>query len=161
VLVQELFERAKTRVLIAGFRFDHGAELFKPLHERMRRGLSTVFFVDIEGDNKPFGDGRAFAARAIDRFVAENWPFGPPLPVIYYDPQSAVAGPPWVSLHAKCIVIDEAVSLVTSANFTERGQTRNIEIGVCIEDREFAERLAAQWQALIARGLVERSREST
>jgi phosphatidylserine/phosphatidylglycerophosphate/cardiolipin synthase-like enzyme len=156
VLVQELFERATTSVLIAGFRFDHGATLFKPLHERMQSGLTTEFFVDIKGENKPAYDGRAYAERAIDRFVAQNWPFGPPLPAIYYDPQSAVAGPPWVSLHAKCIVIDDAVSLVTSANFTERGQNRNIEVGVCIEDREFGERLGAQWRALIARGLVVR-----
>jgi hypothetical protein len=149
-------ERAKTSVLIAGFRFDHGATLFRPLHERMQHGLTTVFFVDIEGEAKPTHDGRAFAERAIDRFVAKNWPFGPPHPAIYYDPHSAVAGPPWVSLHAKCIVIDDEVSLVTSANFTERGQTRNIEVGVCIEDREFAERLGAQWRALIARCLVAR-----
>lgn len=156
VLVQELFERARVSVLVAGFRFDHGETLFKPLHERMQRGLTSTFFVDIEGEGKPAYDGRAYAERAIDRFVALNWPFGPPFPAIYYDPQSSVAGPPWVSLHAKCIVIDDVLSLVTSANFTDRGQRRNIEVGVCIEDNTFAERLASQWHTLIARGLVAR-----
>jgi hypothetical protein len=122
VLGQELFESACVNVLAAGFRFDHGATLFKPLHQKMQRGLTSTFLVDIEGDNKPIHDQRAYAERAIDRFIPHNWPFGPPLPAIYYDPQSAAAGPPWVSLHAKCIVIEEVTLLVTSANFTDRGQ---------------------------------------
>jgi phosphatidylserine/phosphatidylglycerophosphate/cardiolipin synthase-like enzyme len=67
-----------------------------------------------------------------------------------------VRGPPWASLHAKCIVVDEERTLITSANFTERGQTRNIEAGVLIEDRGFAEELGAQWRQLIAARLVHR-----
>jgi phosphatidylserine/phosphatidylglycerophosphate/cardiolipin synthase-like enzyme len=57
-------------------------------------------------------------------------------------------------MHAKCIVIDDAWAFVTSANFTDRGHTRNLEVGVCIEDRAFSSQLAAQWRGLIARGLV-------
>lgn len=63
-------------------------------------------------------------------------------------------GPPWASLHAKCIVIDNARTLVTSANFTNRGHTRNIEAGVLIEDKAFAEELAAQWRLLVVAELV-------
>lgn len=77
-------------------------------------------------------------------------------PNIYYDPRSAMPGPPWVSLHAKCVVIDERWTFITSANFTDRGQTRNLEVRVCIEDQAFAGQLAAQWHALVGRRLVER-----
>jgi len=59
--------------------------------------------------------------------------------------------------HAKCIVVDDREALVTSANFTDRGQTRNIEVGVLIEDSRFASRLAGQWRGLVETGLVEKT----
>jgi hypothetical protein len=155
VVVRRLFERATASVIIGGFRFDQGEHLFRPLHERMRDGLHVAMFVDIEGHADTPSAGRAFAENAIDRLISENWPFGPPYPLIYYDPRSAIAGPPWVSLHAKCIVVDDRVAFITSANFTERGQTRNLEAGVCIEDRDFAEQLGAQWRTLVTQNLVE------
>lgn len=82
------------------------------------------------------------------------WTFGLPKPEVFYDPRTARRGPPWASLHAKCIVVDDERALVTSANFTDRGQTRNIEAGVLIEDRGFAAELAAQWRQLVVWGLV-------
>jgi phosphatidylserine/phosphatidylglycerophosphate/cardiolipin synthase-like enzyme len=156
IVIRQLFERAAQSVIIAGFRFDQGESIFRPLHERMQHGLDAAMFVDIEGHADTPSGAKAYAERAIDQLIADNWPFGPPFPTIYYDPRSAIAGPPWVSLHAKCIVVDDTFAFITSANFTERGQHRNIEAGVCIEDPDFAERLAAQWRALVARGLVER-----
>jgi phosphatidylserine/phosphatidylglycerophosphate/cardiolipin synthase-like enzyme len=43
---------------------------------------------------------------------------------------------------------------VTSANFTDRGQTRNIEMGVLVDDPGLASRLVHQWRGLIESGLV-------
>jgi len=43
---------------------------------------------------------------------------------------------------------------VTSANFTDRGQTRNIEMGVLVDDPGLANRLVHQWRGLIEPGLV-------
>jgi phosphatidylserine/phosphatidylglycerophosphate/cardiolipin synthase-like enzyme len=154
IVVRQLFESATHSVIIGGFRFDQGEVLFRPLHEKMRQGLTTSIFVDIEGHVASAADVDAFATRYITEFVRRNWPFGMPYPAVYYDPQSVVVGPPWVSLHAKCVVIDDARAFITSANFTDRGQTRNLEAGVLIEDRSFAEKLAGQWRALISRGLV-------
>ena len=48
------------------------------------------------------------------------------------------------SLHPKCVVIDEGKALVTSANFTEAAQIRNIEAGVFIRDPGFACSLVRQ-----------------
>jgi phosphatidylserine/phosphatidylglycerophosphate/cardiolipin synthase-like enzyme len=81
------------------------------------------------------------------------WPFGDPKPVVYFDPRTAEERSP-VSLHAKCVVIDHEYALVTSANFTDRGQTRNIEAGVAIEDRAFAASLERQWSSLVEAGVV-------
>lgn len=62
---------------------------------------------------------------------------------VFYDPRQT-AEREFVSLHAKCVVVDEHEVLLTSANFTNRGQTRNIELGVRIEDPGFATAVAAQ-----------------
>ena len=50
------------------------------------------------------------------------------------------------SLHAKCIVVDDRRALVTSANFTSRGQERNVEVGVLVESEKFARELVHQWR---------------
>jgi phosphatidylserine/phosphatidylglycerophosphate/cardiolipin synthase-like enzyme len=79
------------------------------------------------------------------------------LPELYYDPRSldqeAVKRS---SLHAKCIVVDRQVALVTSANFTEAAQTRNIEVGALIRWERFAVKLAEHFETLAEAGLLRR-----
>lgn len=157
IVMRQLFARAERSVIVGGFRFDAGADLFAPLHEAMAsRGVTATFFLDIEDHAATAAAGPAYARKRIEEFFRKNWPFGDPRPDVYYDPRTAVPGPPWVSLHAKCVVVDERWCLVTSANFTDRAQTRNIELGVLIEDDGFARRVAAQWRALVAAGHVVR-----
>lgn len=157
VVMRQLFGRAERSVIVGGFRFDAGADLFAPLYEAMvERHVAATFFLDIEGHAPTASGGPAHARMRIEAFVRKNWPFGDPKPDIYYDPRTAVPGPPWVSLHAKCVVVDERWCLVTSANFTDRAQTRNIELGVLIEDAGFARGVAAQWRALIGSGHLAR-----
>lgn len=155
VVVRQLFARARRTVYIGGFRFDAGADLFAPLHRAMvDEGVKATVFLDIEGEAATVAGGAAHAKRRIAEFYAKNWPFDGPRPDVYYDPRTAVPGPPWISLHAKCVVVDERWSLVTSANFTDRGQTRNIELGVLIEDPRFAEQIVTHWRALLAAGYL-------
>src|SRR5690606_37988214 len=155
VVVRQLFARARRSVLIGGFRFDAGADLFAPLHEAMvDHGVKATVFLDIEGVADTVAGGPAYAAKRIAEVYAKNWPFDGPRPEGYYDPRTAVPGPPWVSLHAKCVVVDERWSFVTSANFTDRGQTRNIELGVLIEDPAFAEQIVTHWRALMNTGYL-------
>jgi len=159
VVVRQLFAQARDSVLIGGFRFDAGADLFEPLRQVMAdHGVTATIFLDVEGVAKTVAGGPAYAAKRVAEFYTKNWPFDGPRPEVYYDPRTAVPGPPWVSLHAKYVVVDERWSLVTSANFTDRGQSRNIEAGVLIDDEHFARRLATQWRGLIANGVVQRYR---
>jgi phosphatidylserine/phosphatidylglycerophosphate/cardiolipin synthase-like enzyme len=44
--------------------------------------------------------------------------------------------------------VDRRVAFVTSANFTEAAQTRNIEAGALVRDDGFARRLAEHFEAL-------------
>ncbi len=151
VVVRELFARAEKTVLIGGFRFDHGQEILAPLHQAMaERGVDVEIFrrhsEEPSRGRIPTGSRR----RRSNGFYARNWPFGPPRPDLCYDPETVVPGAP-TSLHAKCLVVDTRVALVSSANFTERGLTRNLEAGV-IEDTTFARRLSEQWLALVDTG---------
>lgn len=45
-------------------------------------------------------------------------------------------------------------AFVSSANFTERAQERNIEVGVLVGAPSFASFLAGQWLGLIDAGLA-------
>jgi len=58
------------------------------------------------------------------------------------------------SLHAKCVVVDNAISFVSSANFTEAAQERNIEVGLLIRSAPLAARLERHFTALISQGLL-------
>lgn len=127
VVLADLFGKATSSVLLAGFVFDHGAELLGPLHEAMKRGVACRLFAD---------------ADAAGDFVRDNWPFGPPFPEVYgFKPEEGV----FASLHAKCVVVDGRWVFVTSANFTARGQTRNVEVGVVLDDAKLATVLEAQF----------------
>jgi phosphatidylserine/phosphatidylglycerophosphate/cardiolipin synthase-like enzyme len=52
--------------------------------------------------------------------------------------------------------VDKRVAFVTSANFTEAAQTRNIEVGALIRCERFAARLAEHFDALADAGLLAR-----
>ena len=156
MIVRELFVSARRSVIVGGYAFDK-PEILEPLHRRMaEHSVTAQLFMDISGNAPSVQTADEFATTAIDNFFRDVWTFGSPKPDVYYDPRTAVRGPPWASLHAKCIVVDDERTLITSANFTDRGQTRNIEAGVLIEDRGFAEELGAQWRQLIAAKLVHR-----
>lgn len=157
LVVSRLFASARQSVIVGGYAFDTPS-ILKPLHEAMtRHGVRATFFVDIESGARP-EDVEVHATAAIDRFFREVWTFGLPKPDVYYDPRTAIRGDvpgyAWATLHAKCIVVDDERAFITSANFTDRGQTRNIEAGVLIEDTAFSEELAGHWRQLIAEGLV-------
>lgn len=149
----ELFERAKQRVIVAGYVFSHGKAILQPLHAALLRGVEARFFLDLPGTASSEEAIPSFAAGCVAHFVERNWPFGPPYPDFFYDPRTARPGPE-VLLHAKCAVVDGRYALVTSANFTGAGQTRHIEVGVLIDDVQFAGRLEGHFNALVGQGAL-------
>jgi len=70
---------------------------------------------------------------------------------------SGQATPIRSSLHAKCVVVDNEYVFVSSANFTEAGQERNIEVGLNIRKPWLAERLTLHFKRLHEYGLAERA----
>ena len=80
------------------------------------------------------------------------------LPEVYYDPRSVADDKPVrSSLHAKCVVVDAEQVFVSSANFTEAGQERNIEVGLNIRSPWLAKQLIRHFKLLHENGLAERA----
>src|SRR4030081_2346559 len=103
---------------------------------------AVLMFLNIK---RPFGetstDSELIAAFAY-RFRTEHWPTDRILPEIYFDPRSlALDAKRKAVLHAKCVVIDEQTAFVSSANFTEAAQERNIEVGLLVRSEIVAERI--------------------
>lgn len=150
VIVRELLGRAQREVIIGGCYFTAGRQILQPLHTAMReRGVRVRFCMDVGDKHRVDPVPLANAQRCAVAFVRDNWPFGEPVPEFYFDPRTAKPSD-MTKLHAKCIVVDDRWSLVTSANFTYLGQRRNIEAGVLIDDAAFSTKLAQQWRNLIA-----------
>lgn len=158
VVVRELFASACEHVLVAGYAVYQGKEVFRVLAERMEAlpSLQVDFFLDVQRGHKETTITEDIIRRFMHRFTTNEWP-GLRFPDIYYDPRALEKDRnKKACLHAKCIVIDRAVAFVSSANFTEAAQNRNIEVGALIRSRPFAERLVSQFQSLVAANLLDR-----
>jgi phosphatidylserine/phosphatidylglycerophosphate/cardiolipin synthase-like enzyme len=158
VVVRELFASATRSVLIAGFAVHHGREIFKQLAIRMteRPQLDVRMFLNVARALRDTTITEQLIGRFVQEFRRQHWP-GTRYPVIYYDPRAlGIDEKKRASLHAKCIVVDSAISLVISANFTEAAQQRNIEVGALVTDEQFSKALVEQFDAMIRAGVVHR-----
>jgi PLD-like domain len=158
VVVRQLFENARGQVLIAGYAVHQGREVFAGLARRMDElpGLVVRMFLDVP---RRFGDvtpERELLAQFAAHFRKHEWPKGR-LPELYHDPRSlALDAEKRSSLHAKCVVVDRESAFISSANFTEAAQIRNIEAGVLIRSPLFSSQLSDHFERLVERGLLVR-----
>jgi phosphatidylserine/phosphatidylglycerophosphate/cardiolipin synthase-like enzyme len=156
VVVDELFASARTSVLVSGYAVYQGKRVFQRLAENMASNpnLRVRLFLNVK---REFHDARSDAEllrEFAESFRAEQWPDSR-LPEVFYDPRalSREVGPR-SCLHAKCVVIDRERAFVTSANFTEAAQERNIEAGILLSSRQVAESLESQFDRLREKGLL-------
>lgn len=162
VVVRQLFREAEYSLLIASYAVDRGKKaesLFGDLAERMdyEPELEVRCCLNVHRDGRKDERSEAVVLREFaDRFRDEIWP-GECLPQVFHDPRSlAIGGKARACLHAKCVIADDDRALISSANFTEAAQARNIEAGVLIADPPLARALKAQFDTLIDRGLLKR-----
>jgi phosphatidylserine/phosphatidylglycerophosphate/cardiolipin synthase-like enzyme len=156
VVVREMFASARASVLVAGYAVYQGREVFRTLAERMQEcpDLHVRLVLDVHRQHADSCSGAEIVARFARRFRENDWPW-PLLPEVFFDPRSLeVEATRRSSMHAKCVVIDRQTAFVSSANFTEAAQQRNIEAGVLIRSEPFAIRLGQQFEALVTAGLL-------
>ena len=162
VIVQELFRAASHSVLITTYALDGGSKaeaLFGELGQKMdaNPALAVRLVANVQRPHHNQDSDAHLLRQFVRRLRDEVWP-GQRLPEVFYDPRSlAVDAVKKVAMHAKCIVVDSRRTLLTSANFTEAAQDRNIEAGVVVEDRQFAERVERQFALLVERGKLVRA----
>lgn len=155
VVVADLLDSARESVLISSFAVYEARDIFASLAAKMdsHPQLRVRMFLNVA---RPHGSDTKEAEllrRFLDVFRKRDWP-GQRLPEIFYDPRALDDTPgPRASLHAKCIVVDGERALVTSANFTEAAQQRNVEVGVLVEDGGFARTLRRHFEALVETGV--------
>lgn len=144
VVVSELFRRACTSVLVAGYAVYQGKRVFYALAERMKEkpDLDVRMFLDIRRSSGDTSTPEEVVRRFLYQFRTSEWPTEAPVPKIFYDPRAlALDRTERAALHAKCIVVDDSDVFVSSANFTEAAQERNIEVGLLLHSSQVANRL--------------------
>lgn len=146
-VLEDLFSKAERHVLISTFVIYNGKGVFAPLARRMaeRPGLEVELYVNLPGQT---ANEKADVAAYREAFIRENWPEKSRTPVLYYDPETHKGNATRTSLHAKCVVVDGRWAFITSANFTEAAQERNIEAGVLLDHPKLAETLVGRFRAL-------------
>jgi hypothetical protein len=154
-VVAGMFRDAEHEVIVSVFALDVAKDpahaLFAPLHAAMSaRSIQASIFFDVERCADAAHVSRTDASSGAP-FLKLYWPFGPPFPDLYFDPRALEAGPP-SSMHAKVVVADRRFVLVGSANLTDRGQTRNVELGVRLDDPSLGQRIAEQWMGSVTSG---------
>ena len=152
VVVSDLFRNAHRSVLVAGYAIYQGQKIFQSLAERMeqRADLQVRMFLDVPRAREDTSSSSAHFARFVHTFKTSQWPKAAPTPSVYCCQEiiGSQVGKPG-SLHAKCIVVDNEQVLVSSANFTEAGQNRNIEVGLLVRSAVLSERLSRFFEALV------------
>ena len=149
-VMQTLIEGCEREVILVGYAVHNGRQLFERLARKMEEcpGLKVWFCLHV---GRRYGDtslASEIVRRFASEFVTQHWPWSL-RPSVYFDPRSLgdVTGGR-TSLHAKCLIVDRCRALITSANFTEAAQRRNIEAGIVVTYVPFVERIATYFEGL-------------
>ena len=123
--ITDLLLKAQTSITIVGYAMTsdkHVKEVFSILQKNPRINKIVIKFIfDKAGKKKVHGKKQP----SVKKIIRDNWNSDITFPKIYtyVDGQKS-------SLHAKILIIDSKEILITSANMTGRGMTRNLEMGI-------------------------------
>ena len=121
---QRLIGDARMSVVCSSYNFGPGSQMWTALRDAScRPGVTVIVYVD--------------AAHGSPEAVAVHLPRA----TVYRT--AARPGAPLVH-HAKFIVIDRALTLLTSANFSYNAENTNIELGLLVHDTALAESIESQ-----------------
>jgi len=154
--MRRLIDEAEAEVLLVGYALHNVRDLFERLAKRLAAApaFRVVLCFDVGRPRNDTSLDSEIVRRFAHDFRKRHWPWQA-LPQLFYDPRALdLDAKKRATLHAKCIVTDRSRALITSANFTEAAQRRNIEAGVLVCDPAIAERLVGYFEALMANGLL-------
>ena len=144
-VLNEIIDKSTQDLFIVSFAAYKVEEVRKALRKAAERGVKVRLLLETEEDSSG-----ALKHDAADAFkglkdVVSFWVW----PKKKRPPSGA-------SMHAKAVIADKRIALVTSANLTGRALERNMELGLLIQNGPVPARLAEHFDWLIANGeLVE------
>lgn len=109
----------------------------------MERGIVVDVYLNLSQSKSKTRVGQEVIDDEMHAFLES---FGSPRPNLFYDDRFTTTED-YFSLHAKCLVIDEQTCFIGSANFTERGSDRNIEVGLVVNDSNVAKSILCEFRA--------------
>ena len=113
-VLREMLRPPVEEVILLGYEITD-RDIMRALAKAAQNGASVIMICDRE---------RGAADNTLD-----DWPSSVPVPRVFVDKRRD-DGAPYAKMHAKCLLVDSADLLVTSANFTFHGLHGNIEIGL-------------------------------
>jgi phosphatidylserine/phosphatidylglycerophosphate/cardiolipin synthase-like enzyme len=118
--VRRLIDDARMSVVCSSFNFTPNSQMWQALRTAsFRAGVSVTVYLDAHA-----GSAAAVAAHL-------------PKATVFRTLVLDGAAKPLVS-HAKFIVVDRALTLLTSANFSYNAENSNVELGLLVHDTELA-----------------------
>lgn len=152
---EELLSSARRSVWACSYAFFDGPRAFEALAKHMdqRPEIQVRLLLNIQRKWGDKTEADRLVRKFADHFWTKDWP-GAARPSVFYDPRALELDGPGGVLHAKAIVVDDQVAFVTSANLTEAGWDRNIELGLLVRDAALATSIAVHFRTLIERGLL-------
>ncbi|MCW1924256.1 DISARM system phospholipase D-like protein DrmC [Luteolibacter arcticus] len=154
----EIVQHAKRELMLATFALYQGDQILAPIHEAMERnhGLEVTLILNIP---RRYGDttlSEEIIASFRNEFFGKHWPW-PERPKVYFSPASLhLTVAERSSMHGKFLIADEERCFITSANFTEAAQRRNIEVGVELSGSLEPTKLSGYFKSLIREGKLTR-----
>jgi phosphatidylserine/phosphatidylglycerophosphate/cardiolipin synthase-like enzyme len=146
-VLYDLISTAKHRIMLVTFAAHRVRHLCAHLTQAVERGVELKLIVESEGESE--GQLTLDAITAFRDVPATRTR-------LYYWPlamrERNSAGRPG-KLHVKCAVIDD-VALVGSANLTDDGFNRNMELGMLVREPATVAAIAGHFEELIRQGVL-------
>lgn len=143
-VMAEIIDAAQHRLLVISFAAYKIPQVLAGLEAAAQRGVIVDIVLETAEDS---GGALSFdqlpAFIRLERVRVWHWPA---------DKRPKAGG----SLHAKAIIADDAVALVTSANLTGHALAHNIELGLLARDPSAASDIAAHVAGLMRAGVLAR-----
>ena len=152
---EEMLGSATQSIWASTYAYFDGPRAFQTLAAQMDAcpTLEVHLLVNIGRKHRDTRARDELVTEFASRFWKRDWP-GDRRPRVFFDPRGLEDGEAKSVLHAKAIVQDERVVLVTSANFTEAALDRNIELGLRVEDPSLALQIIRHYERLIEAALL-------
>lgn len=146
-VIREVIDQATRRLFVVSYVFFNAKSIVTGLNDAIERGVRIRILLESSTAHggAVTGDGLQAMHEAVPGADLYIWPLSQ---------KAEVAGSLSAAVHAKCVVCDERIAFITSANLTSAAMERNMELGVLVRGGTTPHRLHAHLDALVSTGTI-------